>query len=51
MFPVIEREFVAAVSCFAIVFCHADVPVRESGGQCYKGFTLVFYKSSYCLPC
>ena len=24
---------------------------REPGGQCYKGFTLVFYKSSYCLPC
>ena len=24
---------------------------NNSWGQCYKGFTLVFYKSSYCLPC
>ena len=23
----------------------------QAWGQCYKGFTLVFYKSSCCLPC
>ena len=35
---VIEREFVVVVSCFEIVFCHADVNVHESECCCDSGF-------------
>ena len=40
-------------ACGATNVLLAAVVTRELvyWGQCYKGFTLVFYKSSHCLPC
>ena len=51
----IEEEILEIKSSAGVVVVRSFVPVDSDNlwvtwGQVYKSFTLVFYKSSYCLP-